>query len=77
MSPTDETPEEAQTADATRVVAELERCARPHEVRMPSGRRIACASYQEAWLRRNAEAWAAGYAPHDVAIHDENGDEVK
>ena len=90
MAATDETAEEAAAADtaagivqhvsaleAALVAAEAERCARPHAVVMPDGKRHECASYQEAWMRRNVEAWKAGLAPLDVSIHDEDGNEVK
>lgn len=60
MAATDETEEEARNA-------------RPHTVVMPDGTRHDCAGYQEAWLRRNVEAWALGLNPLDCAIEDGKG----
>lgn len=64
MPATDETQAEA---------AEAARTARPHVVVMPDGTWQHCESYQEAWLHRNATAWAQDLNPLDVTIESEDG----
>lgn len=51
--------------------AEVARVATPHTVVMPDGKRHACATYQEAWLLRRAEAWKAELDPLDIPIEDD------